>query len=150
MTNELPPRSRFLSVTLCALLFGGCAPSLSNEADFLDAAVCPTSMQDQFFVRRCGMEGCHVPFEPTGGLDFVSPDLSTRLVGIESSTCAGELLINPQNPDESFLLNRLSPNPECAGEPVLRMPGDGRHLSEAEMACVRAWVTSLAGGSHVE
>jgi hypothetical protein len=144
MTNgaQLSPRAIYLLIVPLV----ACAPSLSNEARFLDASVCPTSMQDQFFSQRCAMEGCHVQYEAQGGLDFVSPDLASRLVDVEATTCAGRRLIDSEDPEASFLLERLEPDPMCGDEAVLRMPADGNHLDADEMACVRAWVFALAGG----
>lgn len=150
MTNGEQLGSRAVVFLVVTFGLGACAPELANEARFLDASVCPTQMQTQFFSTRCAMEGCHVQYEPQGGLDFVSPDLAGRLVDVQATTCAGRKLIDSENPEQSFLLARLAPDPMCGDRPVLRMPADGNHLDAAEMACVRAWVFALAGGGHAE
>jgi hypothetical protein len=134
-------------LALAQTFAAACAPGIDNPDRFLDAAVCPTDMQAQFFSRRCGSEGCHVPYEPTGGLDFVSPDVATRLLDIEATTCDGRKLIDREHPEESFILERLSADAQCDGQPILRMPADGNHLNPSEMACVVAWVEAVAGGS---
>jgi hypothetical protein len=130
------------------VLTAGCVGEIADPSRFSDPALCPADLQEALFARRCGLEGCHVPFEPTGGLDFVSPDLHLRLVDQPATTCAGLERIDAQNPDASFLLVRLSPNPTCDGEPIDRMPLVGDPLSDDELVCVRAWVMRLASEAN--
>jgi hypothetical protein len=137
------------SLVVTVLLFtSACVGKLGNTERFTDAATCPDDFQAAILTPRCGLEGCHVPYEPTGGMDFVSPDLHLRLVNRTATTCANRLLVNASAPDESFLLTRLSPNPTCDGTAIDRMPLTGEYFTEAELECARQFVRSLAEGNH--
>jgi hypothetical protein len=128
---------------LSLLLLAGCAPGLSSPSRFEDASVCSEDVQNALLVRRCARRGCHVPFEPASGVEFLSGGLEARLVGVRSATCPTTLLIDPVSPANSHLLARISPNPTCEGVPIDRMPRGGM-LSDAEIECVRAWVERIA------
>jgi hypothetical protein len=124
----------------------GCAPELGNPERFTDASVCDFDVQQQLLVPRCAVAGCHVPYAPTGDIDYLSADLGERLRGAPSSTCSGRLLIDPEEPDNSFFLARLAGDPDCNGTPMRggQMPLVGAKLSPHELECVRAWVHRIA------
>ena len=71
---------------------------------------------------------------------MVSPGVGPRIVGTEATQCAGELRIDPEHPDASFLLEKLAGPRDGCGD---RMPRVG-FLSDAEFACVRDWVRAQA------
>jgi len=129
---------------MLALLVLGCAGQIDDPAKFEDAALCDLDVQEDILVPRCARGGCHVPASPQGGLEYLSAGLPTRLVGVEATTCVGALRIDPADPEASHLLVRLSPDPRCGDEQIDRMPLVGGPLSDRELACVRAWVFSLA------
>jgi hypothetical protein len=139
---------RSLAPLLSLLFVVGCVGKLGNTDRYTDAATCPDDFQRAILTPRCGLEGCHVPYEPTGGLDFVSPDLHLRLVNRTATTCGDRLLVNASAPGESFLLTRLSPNPTCGADTIDRMPLTGEYLTDAELACARAFVERLSAGDH--
>jgi hypothetical protein len=128
-----------------ASLVAGCTPELSNPDRFLSdsGAVCP-DVQREILWQRCALDGCHGTDESTGGLEFLTADVHTRLVGVPANTCVGRVLIDPDAPEESFLLERLSEDPRCNGDEIERMPLTGAVLSPEELACVREWVEGLA------
>lgn len=131
---------------LVAILVSGCVGSIDDTAPYVDAAVCPDDFQAAILAPRCGLAGCHVPFEPAGGLDLVSPDLHLRLVDRTATTCGDRRLVTSGAPEESFLITRLSPNPTCGEAQIDRMPLTGDYLTDAELACARAFVARLAEG----
>ncbi len=130
---------------LCAVLVGSaaCAPGLDDPARFEDAGACG-DVQTEIFWNRCALSGCHIASDPTGGLSLLTDGIAHRLVGVESTTCLGELLIDPVDPEQSVLLRRVSPEPHCGSERVSRMPLVGFTLDDGELDCVRAWVHALA------
>jgi hypothetical protein len=70
----------------------------------------------------------------------MSPCVTDRLVGAPSTTCEGKLLIDPQNPADSFILDKLNHTiPACGA----RMPLGGK-LPDPKLGCVDAWVHSVA------
>jgi hypothetical protein len=92
---------------------------------------------------RCGGDACHgVPdTSPAAGLDLESPGIEGRLVGVESA-CDDRLLIDPADPEGSYLLEKLYPQPSCGAQ----MPLGGEALSAQELDCVHGWVSGLATG----
>ena len=56
--------ARSLVVTVL-LLTSACVGKLGNTERFTDAATCPDDFQAAILTPRCGLEGCHVPYEPT-------------------------------------------------------------------------------------
>ena len=62
-----------------------------------------------------------------------------RLVGVVS-TCHDRLLVDPKQPEQSFLLEKLEQEmPECG----VRMPYEN-HLPPEELACMRGFVFAIA------
>jgi hypothetical protein len=130
------------------VVLAGCAAELADPGRFESDEVCDFDVHQQLLVPRCALAGCHVPYEPTGDIEYLSADLGRRLLGAPASTCAGELLIDPVDPDASFFLTRLSPDPQCDGMPLEdgQMPQTGPKLDEHELECVRQWVHAIAAG----
>jgi hypothetical protein len=94
------------------------------------------------FQQNCSGGICHQPGTgptPAANLDLVSPCVADRLVSVVS-TCNGELLVDPDHPSASFLLEKLDTlKPECGGA---SMPY-GNLLPPKELACVRRWVNAI-------
>lgn len=133
-----------MTVPLGALLTG-CAPALDDPARFsTDAGAACENVQTEILWERCALAGCHAPGESAAGLELLSDGLADRLVGVDSTTCPGEPLIDPDDPAGSFLLMRLSDDPRCGDDEIERMPLTGVVLSDSEMRCVRDWVEQLA------
>lgn len=104
--------------------------------------------ESMFFPVRCATsEGCHIEGNVIT-TDYVSPGVTQRMLNSEPvSLCKDDRLVNAAEPDESLLLVKLEPMPECpatgtsAGD---RMP-IGEALSTDERDCVEAYVHALAG-----
>lgn len=81
----------------------------------------------------------HAGTNPAGHMNLLSPCVAERLVGVVSS-CNGRLLIDPAQPDRSFILEKLeNDRPECGGE---RMPFRSR-LPGEKIECVRRWIDAV-------
>ncbi|MFK7989445.1 MAG: hypothetical protein AB8I08_25740 [Sandaracinaceae bacterium] len=125
-----------------ALALVACSPTLSEPERFED--VCDFDVREDLLIGRCSTVGCHVPFQPQAGVDFISGGLAERLVDVDSTTCAGQPLIDSANPEASFLLVRVNETPTCEGEEIDRMPLGRPHLTDRELACLAEWVSELA------
>lgn len=91
----------------------------------------------RIFVPTCGGTGCHSVKAPQQGLDLVSPDVASRIVGETAKTCLS-ILADPANPEGSLMYQKLLPKPACGVQmPLARPP-----LSAADVACVRAWIAA--------
>jgi hypothetical protein len=72
------------------------------------------------------------------GLDLMSACVADRLLGVTSS-CQGKPLIDPDAPEQSFLLDKLDQEqPACGAHMPL-----GGHLPDAQVACLNAWVHAV-------
>jgi len=160
-------RSLFaLRMTLLSALslLVGCPGELSNKADFEayaaehgEAGAPPTTNEagtnagiagglpsdacgdvpTRILVPSCGGTGCHSALAPQQELDLVSPGVAARLVGTPGKQCL-QLLVDPQNPEQSLMYQKLLPKPACGAQMPLARPA----LSSADVACVLAWIAA--------
>jgi hypothetical protein len=141
-------------LALACLPLPGCAGELTgDESQYLAVAAtddggswgglpgsgsgCPDILE--IFTASCANTLCHEGPSAGAQLDLTSPNLESRLVGV-ASNCGGRPLVDPDAPDNSFLLEKLeSTAPECGST----MPF-GSQLDPATLACVRVWVQGLS------
>ena len=105
---------------------------------------CPP-IAETFSKNGCTNEGCHGNTF-VGGLDLVSPDIAERIVGIPSVTdaCQGELLVDPDNVDNSLLLRLIDPVRYAARESCsVPMPFGTAGVSEDDVRCFETWIDAL-------
>jgi hypothetical protein len=92
---------------------------------------------DRVFAPSCGDTGCHGAVAPQQGLDLVSPDVASRVVGVSGKACVS-VLADPANPEASLLYKKLLPAPGCGAQmPLARPP-----ISSEDVACVLAWIAA--------
>ena len=98
----------------------------------------------------CTASNCHGK-QFQGGVDLVSPGIAERLVGTRSITqaCGGQLLIDPNSPDDSLLLRlldakRFNATPNQCG--VMMPFGSEEGLVGDDLACVESWVHAVSAG----
>jgi hypothetical protein len=134
----------------------GCAGTIEDPALFTsnpteNAAAAPSTTASgsgcgdptvSLFPSSCAAPGCHDSSIPQAGLDLQSPGLPGRLVGKMASGGPGVLIDPGGDPDKSVLYLKLTSMPPYG----LQMPEIGQKLDDAEMACMRAWVSSSATG----
>lgn len=144
---------RVLSLLVLLVAAPGCAGDLGDPAPYEDWRRQPhclldLDVEEDIFARRCGSRVCHgAPSADdgrvAGDLDLVSPDVASRLVDVPANKCATEVRVVPNDPDGSLLILKLRGTvPPGCGDP---MPQVGARLSEAEIDCVRAWITDVTG-----
>lgn len=109
-----------------------------------DVDVCPDA-PGEVFAGSC-LSGCHTADARLGMLDLESPDFADRLVGAESSVdaCAGEILVQPSDPEASLLLKKLGDDADalCAG--ALMPLGRQDSFPEDDYRLVREWIAAGA------
>lgn len=96
------------------------------------------------FARSC-LAGCHDATARLGMLDLESEPLERRLYNTRSSGRRDYLLVDPDLPDESAMVLKLTSTPPFGVQmPVGRMP-----FTQEERACVQRWVDGVvaAGAS---
>lgn len=129
---------------LCsALLFAGCAGNLSNPEDFIDGGA-TVKDAETILADSCGRATCHdsTP-QAQAGLDLVSPNVDSRVVGVSAvgAGCESDILVVAGDPDASYLLGKVLVTPGMCG---LQMPLVGS-LSASEVDTLRQWIMDLGG-----
>ncbi|MBX6312893.1 MAG: hypothetical protein IRY99_08270, partial [Isosphaeraceae bacterium] len=84
-------------------------------------------------IFQANCQGCHQPAKAGGG--YVMTDFARLLAGGDSEQAA----VVPKKPDESFLLDQITPED---GEAA--MPKDKAPLSLAEIDLIRRWIAQGA------
>src|SRR4029453_3001547 len=101
-----------------------------------------TSIQQNIFSSsdssgRPACTNCHNPALNRGGLDL-SPAVSyNNLVNRGSVPRPGAIRVIPNNPDNSYLINKLEGNVPITG---VRMPLGGPYLESGQIRVIRRWI----------
>lgn len=134
------------------LLLAACPGTIDDTDRFLNTESC-FDVEGEFFTERCGTAGCHNADDAAaaGNLDLTSPDVASRLVGVNATAACGSApLAVPSDPTSSVLYTKLTSD-YCG---PAQMPITGTKLDETELACVSDWIAALpdpgnsAGGSN--
>ncbi|HVU03460.1 MAG TPA: hypothetical protein VHE30_16990 [Polyangiaceae bacterium] len=161
-------RFRFLVAATLSALCPGCAgsdarqaaPDAGADAGFVDAGppVCKLNDAPDLGPGADGGEPCgdvvnriiretcvggichHAGKVQAAQMNLLSPCVADRIVGTPA-TCSGRLIVDPEDPERSFMLEKLTTDtPECGGE---SMPYDN-HLDRADLSCMKAWIRAIA------
>mgnify|MGYP001330018418 CR=1 FL=1 len=128
-----------------AALFG-CS---SNAADPPPAGPCGVTVMTQ----SCALSGCHIsaPGSPAqANLDLTASALGDghQLVNAPAQgTFCGKVspplpvIIDPKNPENSLLYNKLQPTPVCGPQ----MPYTKAPLSPSDQQCILDWIKTVPG-----
>ncbi len=103
-------------------------------------------IQDNIFDRSCANSACHAPPQNSSDLNLSYgqsyQDLVNRIPRNSAAAAAGMKLIDPGNPDNSFLLTKLmgSENPNFGA----RMPFGMGPIHQGKVEALRTWITAGA------
>ncbi|MCY4402052.1 MAG: dockerin type I domain-containing protein [Candidatus Poribacteria bacterium] len=103
-------------------------------------------IQDNIFDKSCVNSACHAPPSNSADLNLIYgqsyQDLINRVPRNTAAADAGMKLIDPGNPDNSFLLTKLlgPENPNFGG----RMPFGGGSLHKGKIDAIRTWIAAGA------
>lgn len=98
-----------------------------------------SSLQTSIFSRTCANGRCHSGARPSAGLSLEAGKTHGQLVGVASTSAAGQTRVVAGNAAESLLVKLL----KAPSNGVARMPVGGS-LTAAEIAAVEAWVAAGA------
>lgn len=154
--RQLLRAAALLLSSACAFAFAlsGCPGVLCDGTDANDDGLIdacppfksgPCNAVTDIFPTQCADAACHNPTDAIAGLDLVSPDVASRVVGQQASTadmCTGRLLVDPNAPEDSLLYSKLNDPPPCG----VQMPFSKPELTEPEKQCVLDWIKTLGGG----
>ena len=128
---------------VAALLWAGCGgddstvgPDGEGEGRLTEASLAQVR---EVFAVSCAFSGCHSGGEPAAGLSLEGY-FAGRIVGVASEQRSGFLLVDPGNPDESYLLMKVRGDDEIISQ---QMP-PGNPLSAEQVEIIRAWIASGA------
>jgi len=125
---------------------GGGDGSGGSGGSTVQCNIAVADVPEQLIHVKCATSSCHDASNPAGELDLISPGVEGRLLDQTSSQCPSETLVDTGDPASSFMLEKVSRQPDTCGE---RMPLGGT-LPPEEIACVRAWIESIAGGGQTD
>ena len=98
-------------------------------------------IQAVIFGPTCATSTCHDSVAPAAGLDLSNADTShVELVGMPSAFAAGETLVVPMDPDNSYLIRKMENDAGIVG---LVMPPTGSIL-QTDIDVIRQWITDGA------
>ncbi len=112
------------------LVSGGGAPA-PLSADF-------DSIQENIFTPICSV--CHVGGSAPEGLRLDAANSYNLLVGVPSTEVPSLLRVNPGNPDDSYIIQKLEGHAAVGAQ----MPLGGPYLTTETIAFIRQWITNGA------
>jgi hypothetical protein len=99
----------------------------------------PSDVPTTIFAPSCGISTCHDATAKAQGLDLVTAGVSMRLINQPATEVKNQLLADPKNPDQGYLMVKLTSTAPAVGA---RMPFGLPALSTSQIQCVRAWIAS--------
>ena len=96
-----------------------------------------SEIQAAVFTPSCATSGCHVGVNPPASLNLEAGNSYMMLVGVASSQNAGIQRVAPNDPDNSYLIQKLEGN---AGA---QMPPSSP-LDQADINTIRQWISAGA------
>lgn len=115
------------------------APGLGSRLGAAVLSPTYTSIAENFFEPFCSE--CHSGASPSKGLDLTQEAAYAEMLGVSSLQARSLLLINPGNPNDSYLIIKLVGGPRMIGR---RMPRGRPTRPESEVEVVRAWIEAGA------
>ena len=91
-------------------------------------------IQAVVFTPNCATSNCHAGGSPAGGLNLEAGNSHAALVGVPSSGNMAVNRVEPGQPDNSYLVQRIE------GTVTPRMPLGNAPLSTAEIDAIRQWI----------
>ena len=129
---------------VAALSWAGCAgddstlgPDGSDGAGALTEAT--LAQVGEVFAVSCATSGCHSGGQPEAGLSLEG-DFAAGIIGVASGQRPDLLLVDPGNPNGSYLLIKVRGDDEIVSQ---QMP-PGRTLPAEQVEIIRAWIASGA------
>lgn len=141
-----------IGLALGTAMLSGCAPGSGEGLDDNGRPVGESgpampltaefgSIQQNVFTPTCATSGCHIGAAAPQGLRLDEANSFALLVGIASNEVPGLLRVNPNTPDQSYLIQKLEGTAAVGG----RMPLSGPpFLPQTTIDVIRQWITDGA------
>ena len=141
-----PPRPG-LAATLAAGALAACAPAplVGPEQPGGVQASGLSDIQERIFTSRCATSACHSGNPPANAPLSLDPGLAwSQLVGVPSVQLPSMNLVEPGDPERSYLVLKLRGTAGAAGGTGTLMPLGDAPLDAEEQASVEAWIADGA------
>jgi hypothetical protein len=130
--------TRLALLLTLALLATGCAGSDGLTDRVLDpTAVTAEDVQSAIFTPSCAISDCHTGNDPQMELDLGDGQALADTVGVPSLERPEYERIDPYNPDDSYLLMKVTGDDRILGD---RMPAEAAALSDRNIALLTEWI----------
>ncbi len=133
-TEVVPPNPRHVTVT----------PGETAPSDFLLALSTVSFAEHVQPVFASSCTGCHDGTEPSVGLSLAAGAAYANTVGVPSSELVAMRRIEPDKPDESYLVRKLQGTHMTVGGAGKRMPIGIPPVAEQEIRLIRRWIAEGA------
>lgn len=95
---------------------------------------------EPMLANNCAFSGCHGTSNTQQDLVLAEGEAYNNLVDVPSREMPELDRVEPGEPDSSFLLLKLKPNPPAGG----RMPQGGPYFSDEQIETVETWISEGA------
>ena len=145
---------------LAVLLLAGCAGEGGDDGDGRGRATCTPAVDpaaapryasniQPIYDRSCALAGCHASVAPAQALDLSPGRSFGATVNRRSTQVASRALIEPGDPDTSYLLGKVRGDPGIAGVLMPQgCPGNplqgAQCLTPDEINAVETWILACA------
>jgi len=92
----------------------------------------------------CAFSGCHGGASPAQGMSLVAGQTFANTVNVPANELASMDRIEPNQPDQSYLVRKIEGTQAAAGGSGARMPLGGAALSQSDIDTIRGWITAGA------
>jgi len=110
-----------------------------GNGDSTAVAVTLSQLSAEIFTPNCAFSGCHGSV-PSENMSLLPDDIAASIIDVQSNQRPSLKRIDPNNPDESYLLQKVSGTGAKAQMPPL----GGTPLSAAQIQLIVDWVNAGA------
>jgi hypothetical protein len=121
------------------------APGMHRDSAVPVLAGCAAQVPTSVFAASCEAQACHNSTDREYDLDLQSPGVVGRLLNVPSLEAPALKLIDPNVPDNSFILLKVKLANPPAG---MQMPWMRSKLSATETECLQQWVETVSTGPY--
>jgi hypothetical protein len=139
-------RALLLVTAAAALAACGDVPAVGSRTGSAGSAAAATYQGITYglMVPRCATSACHGGATPVAFPTCDADRWYDAQVGVPSQQAPGMNVIEPGDPEQSYLVHKLRGTHGMAGGGGARMPIADAPLDDAEQAAVEAWIASGA------
>lgn len=98
-----------------------------------------SEIQASVFTPDCATSGCHAGASPAASLNLEDANSYTMLVGVASTQASGTQRVNPTDPNNSYLIQKL----EGTATTGQQMPPSGA-MAQSDIDVIRQWISAGA------